>query len=125
MSFRADVNDWRITWSTRYISSVEQQADGIDDPGNIVDGTADTCGGPTLGDVNCRDVGFAENYFVHDASVYYYGDRWTLGAGLRNVFNEAPPMVDAEVFSFNNVPFGAGYDLLGRTAFVNAVFRWQ
>ena len=126
MSFRADVNDWRVTWSTRYVSSVEQQFDGIDLPGNVVDGTADTCSGPTLGDVNCRDVGFAENYFVHDASVYYYGDRWTLGAGLRNVFNEAPPTVDGnEVFAFNNVPFGAGYDYLGRTAFVNAVFRWQ
>ena len=125
-SFRADVNDWRITWSTRYVSSVEQQASGIDAPGNIVDGTAHTCGGPTLGDLNCRDVGFAENYFVNDASVYYYGDKWTLGAGLRNVFNEAPPKVDgSEVFSFNNVPFGSGYDYLGRTAFLNAVFRWQ
>ena len=126
MSFRADLNDLRFTWSTRYISSVEQQADGIDLPGNIVDGTAQTCSGPTLGDVNCRDVGFAENYFVHDASVYYYGDRWTLGAGFRNVFDDEPPRVDgSEVFSFNNVPFGAGYDYMGRTAFLNAVFRWQ
>ena len=126
MSFRADVNDLRFTWSTRYISSVEQQADGIDLPGNIVDGTADTCSGSALGDVNCRDVGFAENYFVHDASVYYYGDRWTLGAGLRNVFDDAPPTVDGtEVFSFNNVPFGAGYDYMGRTVFLNAVFSWQ
>jgi len=126
MSFRADVNDWRVTWSTRYISSVEQQAAGIDDFGSVVDGGADTCEGPTFGDVNCRAVGFAENYFVHDASVYYYGDKWTLGAGLRNVFNQEPPKVDGdEVFSFNNVPFGAGYDYMGRTAFLNAVFRWQ
>ena len=105
---------------------MEQQFDGIDAFGNIVDGLSDTCGGPTQGDENCRDVGFAENYFVHDMSVYYRGDVWTLGAGLRNVFNEAPPSVDgSEVFSFNNVPFGAGYDILGRTLFLNAVYRWQ
>ncbi len=126
MSFRADINDWRITWSTRYISSVEQQADGIDSPGNVVDGDADTCEGPAMGDVNCRDVGFAENYFVNDASLYYYGDKWTLGAGLRNVFNQEPPTVDgSEVFSFNNVAYGSGYDYLGRTLFLNVVYRLQ
>ncbi len=125
-AFRADVGNWRYTWSTRYISSVEQQADLVDDFGNVVDGLSETCGGPTLGDENCRDVGFAENYFVSDMSVYYRGDVWTLGAGLRNVFNEAPPVVDSnEVFARNNVPFGAGYDILGRTLFVNAVYRWQ
>ncbi len=126
MSFRADINDWRVTWSTRYLSSVAQLPDGVDAPGNVVLGNADTCGGPALGDVNCRDVGFADNYFVHDASVYYYGDRWTLGAGVRNVLNEEPPKVDGtEVFSFKNIPFGAGYDIFGRTLFLNAVFRWQ
>ena len=126
MSLRADINDWRVTWSTRYVSSVEQDPLEIDEPGNVVDSSADTCGGPALGDVNCRDVGFAENYFVSDMSVYYYGDQWTLGAGLRNVFDEEPPKVDGtEVFSFKNVPFGAGYDIFGRTLFLNAVFRWQ
>ncbi len=95
-------------------------------PFDGVEGNADTCLGTALGDVNCRDVGFADNYFVHDMSVYYYGDKWTLGAGLRNVFNEAPPEVDSgAVFSFRNVPFGAGYDIFGRTLFLNAVFRWQ
>ena len=89
-------------------------------------GFADTCVGPENGDVNCRNVGYAENYFVHDASIYYYGDTWTIGGGLRNVLNEEPPMVDgASVFSFNNVPFGAGYDVLGRTLFANVVYSWQ
>jgi iron complex outermembrane receptor protein len=125
MSFRADVNDWRVTWSTRYLSSVEQDSLGIDLPGNIVDGTADTCGGPLLGDVNCRDVGFADNYFVHNMSVYYYGDKWTMGAGVRNVFNEAPPYVDTEIFSFKNIPYGAGYDIFGRTLFLNVVYRLE
>ncbi|MDH5618933.1 MAG: TonB-dependent receptor, partial [Gammaproteobacteria bacterium] len=125
MSFRADFGDWRATWSTRYISSVREDPTTLL-PFDGVEGIADTCLGTALGEVDCRDIGFAENYFVHDTSVYYYGDKWTLGAGLRNVFNEAPPEVDSgAVFSFRNVPFGAGYDIFGRTLFLNAVFRWQ
>ena len=126
MSFRADVNDWRLTWSTRYVSSVSQADEFVDDWGGWADSNSDTCAGVALGDVDCRDVGYADNYFVHDMSVYYYGDRWTLGAGMRNVFSEEPPQVDrTEVFSFRNNAFGAGYDIFGRTLFLNAVFRLQ
>ncbi len=125
MSFRADFSDWRATWSTRYISSVREDPTTLL-PFDGVEGNADTCLGTALGDVDCRDIGFAENYFVHDMSVYYYGDKWTLGAGMRNVLNEAPPEVDSgAVFAFRNVPFGAGYDIFGRTLFLNAVYRWQ
>jgi iron complex outermembrane receptor protein len=55
--------------------------------------------------------------------VYYYGDVWTFGGGMRNVFDTAPPLVDPdeglEVLSVNNVPLGYGYDLNGRTYFLN------
>jgi iron complex outermembrane receptor protein len=127
VTLRADVGDFRWTWSTRYISSVEQDADGIGDFSNIYeDAEIDTCFGPDAGDVNCRNIGFADKYFVHDASVYYFGDVWTFGAGIRNLLNEAPPFVDSqEVSSFNNVPIGAGYDIFGRTAFVDVVYNWQ
>ena len=86
----------------------------------------DTCLGVAAGDVECRDVDFAENYFTHDASVFYLGDVWTVGVGLRNLTNEAPPLVDgSRVGSFNNNPRGRGYDIFGRTAFVNLVYNWQ
>ncbi len=126
MAMRMDVGKWRGTWSTRYISSVEQDPDGIDDFSNVIDGGSSTCFGPAQGDVDCRDVGFADNYFVHDMSVYYRGDQWTLGAGMRNVFNEEPPQVNGtEVFAINNTPFGAGYDVFGRQIFLNVVFNTQ
>lgn len=126
MAMRVDVGKWRGTWSTRYISSVEQDPDTVDSFSNVVDGGSQTCYGPSLDDVDCRDVGFAENYFVHDMSVYYRGDQWTLGAGMRNVFNEAPPQVNGtEVFALNNTPFGAGYDVFGRQIFLNVVFNTQ
>ncbi len=126
LTLRADVGKFRYTWSTRYVGSVEQDEEGIDPYDDIFTGFADTCLGPQNGDVNCRNIGYASNYFTHDASVYFYGDSWTIGAGLRNVFNEEPPLVDgAEVFSFNNVPFGAGYDILGRTLFANIAYNFQ
>jgi iron complex outermembrane receptor protein len=126
LTARADVGSWRYTWSTRYVSSVQEDALGVDPFDDVFTGFADTCLGAANGDVECRNIGYAENYFVHDASIYYSGDSWTIGGGLRNVFNEDPPLVDgAEVFSFNNVPFGAGYDVLGRTLFANVVYNWE
>ncbi len=124
MTFRGDVGDWRYTWSTRYLSSVEQDEEFVDDFDNVFTGDADTCLGPENGDVNCRNIGYASNYFVSDISAFYLGDQWTLGVGLRNVFDEAPPFVDtAEVGAFNNVPRGRGYDIFGREIFINVVFR--
>ncbi len=125
VGLRADVGDFRLTWNTRFIGAVEEDADSIDDFSNVIDlDDGGTCLGPDLGDVNCRDVAFADDYFLHSASVYYYGDVWTLGFGIRNVFDEAPPLVsnDKNFFAFNaigNVPVGYGYDLNGRTYFVN------
>jgi iron complex outermembrane receptor protein len=56
----------------------------------------------------------------HHISLYFYGDVWTFGGGVRNLFDEEPPFVDgSEIQSFNNTPIGYGYDLRGRTYFFN------
>jgi iron complex outermembrane receptor protein len=115
---RFDYGDWRLTWETRYMASVHQDPDGVD---AFSDATiaSDTCFGPPT-DVLCRDYGDTENYFLNHVSVYYYGDRWTVGGGIRNAFNEKPPVVDGtEVLAINNTPIGYGYDLNGRTYFLN------
>ena len=122
LGIRANISDFRFTWVMNYIGKVDQDPLGIDDFDDI-NGIADTCLGPP-DDVLCRDVGFGDAYWLHSASLYYYGDTWTLGAGVRNVFDEAPPFVDCtEVVSVNNMPIGYGYDLRGRTFFVNLVWR--
>ena len=75
--------------------------------------------------MDCRPVGEAENYFRHDMSFYYYGDMWTFGVGIRNLTDEAPPLIDdrAVPASAFNVPLGAGYDMNGRTYFLNVALR--
>ena len=124
-TFTADVDDFRFTWQARYIGEVEQQADGIDplDDAFGNEGTGffgDTCLGTAAGDVTCRDVGFADDYLTHTASLRYRNDTWTLRAGVSNIFDKAPPLVDSnEVFAISNTPIGNGYDLDGREFFMS------
>ena len=121
---RFDYDDLRISWEMNYLGSVEQRDEFIDDFEDAITGGSDTCFGPP-DDVLCRDIGFAENYFRHAVSVFYLGDTWNLGAGVRNLFDEAPPFVNGdEVLSINNAPIGYGYDLMGRTFFFNATYNF-
>jgi iron complex outermembrane receptor protein len=125
--FRFDYDDWRVTWETRYTGSVEQKPDEVE-PFSDAQVLSDTCLGPAFGDELCRDYANAENYFLHNISLYYYGDRWTLGGGIRNIFDEAPPRVDTSTVgaptAVNNTPLGYGYDLNGRVYFFNVAVNF-
>ncbi|MFU7528859.1 TonB-dependent receptor domain-containing protein [Qipengyuania sp. ASV99] len=138
-TFNVDWKDFRFTWQTRYIGDVAQDPVGVDPFsdafGNGPDGLptgffADTCtGGGTAtvpGDgVFCRDVGFAEEYFVHTASVRWDNGDFRIIAGVRNIFNEDPPLIDTnEVFGIANTPIGNGYDLDGREFFGQVLYRF-
>ena len=121
---RLNYDNWRLTWETRYLASVHQDPAGVDAFGNVFYSPSDTCFGPPT-DVDCRDSGDTDNYFLNHISVYYYGDRWTVGGGIRNAFDKNPPVVDGtEVLAVNNTPIGVGYDLNGRTYFFNVVVNF-
>jgi len=67
---------------------------------------------------------------LHSASVYYRADNWTVGAGVRNVFDEEPPRIDGystsyNIWSVSNTPIGYGYDLNGRTFFIDLQTRFD
>lgn len=154
-TFTADIDKFRFTYSIRYTGPVEQQADGIDPladafgygpDGEVVDTNGDgqpdffgnTCLGGGSRDANgnpdgivpgdgvyCRDVGFADEQFLHSASIRYRTDRWTLLVGVDNLFNTAPPLVDGnEVFSIANSALGSGYDYDGREFFASVEFEF-
>ena len=57
-----------------------------------------------------------DEYWVHDMSLRYETGTWILRGGISNVFDEAPPLTDNNLV--RNLA-GIGYDLGGRTAFVN------
>jgi iron complex outermembrane receptor protein len=133
-SFTADIEKFRFTWQVEYTGPVEQQADGIDPLSSAFGKNAqgittgfvgDTCLGNGSGAVGgdglfCRDVGFANKYFTHTASVRYRdtASGLTLRAGISNIFNRNPPLVDSnEVFAIANTAIGNGYDYNGREFF--------
>ncbi len=121
-----DWDDFRFTWQTRYIDAVEQQADGIDPFSDALDTRGTGFFGHTCtGGVFCRDVGFADDYMTHTASVRYAADTWTVRAGISNLFDREPPKVDSnEVLAISNTPIGNGYDLDGREFFISAQKRF-
>ncbi len=123
MLARFEYDRWRLTWETRFRRGVQQDPRFVDSYGDIWSSTgnfADTCQGPGYDDFTCRDYAEAENYFLNNLSVYYTADRWSFGLGVRNVFDEWPPQVDdSEAVTVNNTPIGYGYDLFGRTVFLD------
>ena len=84
---------------------------------------SDTCLGPP-DDELCRDYAETGSYMVHNVSLFYREDNWTLGMGVRNLEDKAPPLADpTEVQGVKARPIGYGYDVLGRTFFVNASYN--
>lgn len=120
LSAGAEMGNWRMTWSTRYIGD-GQQPDS-DEFSNAYEGGSQTCLGVDAGDVDCRDVDFVDEFWTHDLSLGYSGDTFNVSVGVRNIFDEEPPLVNPDEYSTNggNVPLGAGYNagIFGRTAFV-------
>lgn len=128
-SVRLDYDRWRLSWGLRYVSAGRQDRRFVDAYSDIYDSggtgfTGDTCLGPP-DDLLCRDQGDAPSYVIHSLSGWYSGDTWAVGFGARNLFDEAPPLVDETEgpTTLKNVPLGAGYDLDGRTWFLNASIR--
>nr|WP_298925904.1 TonB-dependent receptor [uncultured Erythrobacter sp.] len=134
-TFAIDYSDFRFTWQTRYVGEVEQDPDGIDplDDAFGNEGTGffgDTCLGAgsanVAGDgIICRDVGFAEEWFEHTASLRWDNNSIRIIVGVTNIFDTAPPLVDTnEVFGINNIPIGNGYNLDGREFFGQLLYRF-
>ena len=118
LNVRADYGKWRFAWTTFYLGSVHQDPDGLDDWEEGITGVSDTCYGPP-DDLLCRDVGFADDYYMHSVSLGRIGDQLQISGGIRNLFDTPPPVVDGnEVFSTNNSPIGYGYDYRGKRYFL-------
>jgi iron complex outermembrane receptor protein len=112
-----NTGDYRMNWFRRWIG---KGAEG--EPGLGFDlACPDPAIRPNATGVTCQPVYFTGNYFVHNVSLTWAPGDWVFTAGLRNVFDRWPELVDADgAFSVYIVPVGVGCDLQGRTAFVSA-----
>lgn len=65
-----------------------------------------------------------DDYWLHTFSLRYEpNNRYSLTAGIRNLFDKKPPKITAEdplVNTIANIPLQSGWDFRGRTFFINA-----
>ena len=145
----AEIDKFRLSWTTRYIGGFDQDPDLIDEfsdvfgynqAGEFIGQTGSTClgggsrdadgnvDGIVVGDgVYCRPVGFADEQFLHTASVSYRGDKLELILGVSNIFDTAPPQVSpyaSGITDISNTVLGAGYDYNGREIFASVSYAF-
>lgn len=59
------------------------------------------------------------DYYIHNMSVQYAADEFTITAGVRNLFDEDLPSISQGAYNrIGNAPLYSGYDYVGRTGFI-------
>jgi len=103
---------WYFRWGTEYIKGTSDNgaAEDTDDDGLV--------------DFDPAQYDFSvPNYWLHTLSARYETERYSLTAGIRNLFDKDPPKIsslDPFVNTTSNVPLQGGFDPYGRTFFINA-----
>lgn len=121
---RGDFNfgNWIASYRWRYIDRFDLDPEDVDDSTNSSNRTAcDALGGPA----NCIKVGDGSAVNYSDLSLTYDSDSWSVTGGIRNMFDESPPLIDqGQGPARMNMVVQSGYDLYGRRFFLNATKRW-
>ena len=128
---RADLSlqNWGISWRMRFIDEFSKDADDINLSRNFSDRSAClVLGGPVDaagGNGPCVSKHDGDSTLFHDLSATYVRDEWSVTLGVRNLTDEAPPLItQGEGPSrFNHVVMST-YDLYGRRFFLNAQYRF-
>lgn len=109
--------NWGVTWRTRYISDFEKDSDDITESTNL--SRRDPCrtlGGPT----DCFNKHAGPSKIYHDVSGTYQVDDWSVSFGIKNLFDNEPPLItQGEGPTRFNYVVQSTYDLFGRRAFLN------
>ncbi len=122
--------DWSFLWQYRYIDSMIEDNEDIadqDDTSSFFNPcvqAGDTfTGHPAIDDGRCVIFDDVGSYKVHDVSAAWRGDSMTVRLGVTNVLDDAPPITNNNsLFSTTSNGAGVGgvgYDLRGRTFFLN------
>ncbi len=65
------------------------------------------------------------NYFLHNVSATFSLEKFTLTAGVRNLFDSAPPQTSVGWTNvIGNTPLYSGYDYIGRTFFISTTAKF-
>ena len=106
-----DVGDWRFLLQSRYTGAmIEDNDDPEDETSSFFDPCIQADDGP------CFWYDNVESYWVHDMSTSWRSDSYVVRFGVSNVLDDAPPLTNNNDLGTLG---GIGYDLLGRTLFLN------
>ncbi len=105
----ATYGKFRFNWRANYIHGEEDEYADFDEYSPCF----------ALG-VLCRPTARTDSFWTHTASITWIPRDWEITFGIANLFDEEPPLLDGAVpeVQLNNIPLGAGYDVLGRRAFL-------
>ncbi|MEM9401292.1 MAG: TonB-dependent receptor [Pseudomonadota bacterium] len=106
-----DVADWRFILQSRFI---DDMIEDNDDPEDETTSFFNPC--VQAGDGPCLSFDNLDTYWVHDLSAAWRSDSYIVRFGVRNLFDEAPPLTNNNSLGLLG---GIGYDLQGRTLFLN------
>lgn len=124
-SATATRGNWAARWRTRYQGEGQQEnSDALVATNLTRDVPLTAC--EAFGYAGqCRDVDFVDSYMTHDMSLSYDADMWSFSAGVNNITDEQPPLIDqGEGPSRMNMVVQSGYDLIGRRAFASITRRF-
>ena len=117
LNVRADYGKWRFAWTTFYLGSVHQDSDGLDDWDEGITGGSDTCYGPA-DDLLCRDVGFADDYYLHSVSLGRIGDQLQSAAASATCSIRTAGCRRKRSVLHQQLAHRVGYDYRGKRYFV-------
>ena len=106
----ARYHDFRVNWRANYISGETEEAFDFDNYTPCV----------TIDEL-CTPIVDTSYYWTHTVSVTWTPRDWFITVGVVNLFDKDPPLIDtaAPETQLNNIPLGAGYDILGRRVFAS------
>lgn len=127
--FRGDFgfDNWTVAWRSRFIGEFSRKPE---DQVLSTNSTTVACrveGGPAnIGGLGpCLKLDSGDSVWYHDLSLSYDLDEWTATLGVRNLFDQKPPLIDQGAGpSRMNIVVQSTYDLYGQRAFLNVARRF-
>ncbi len=127
--FRGNFNmgNWGLTWRSRFIGEFARDVEDRVFSNNSSTAACAVEGGTVdpNADGPCFKKDFGDSVWYHDLSFTWERDEWTASLGVRNLFDEKPPLIDQGAGpSRMNIVVQSTYDLYGQRAFLNLARRF-
>ena len=119
--------NWNLAWRSRFIDDFSLDPEDVRPSNNGAISACRIVGGPANigGNGPCERKGHGDSVWYHDLSLSYNRDEWSATLGVRNLFDEKPPLIDQGMGPARmNIVVQSTYDMFGQRAFLNLTRRF-